>query len=403
MPPALLATSAAMNDVRDILVSGWRSIPHSYAVVGEYLCLELLRRAPQLRLFFQDIPYFNPSWQASAGLHSAESDAALRSIPPPPAGLSADAELRVEYPYDLLRPARAARTTVFGTAEYLSVPPSFFAGGVSASEAQKRSGFAVLTPSNWSKQGFIRSGMAPENVTVLTLGFDPAVFQPVTQERRARIRAEIGFSPDDFVFYHAGSMSLNKGLRFLLPAFASLAQTHPHARLLLKGLDSLYSSKQVFEAQLGSLAPDVARAVTSRLRYVGERLSYADMARLYQASDCYVSSYVGEGFNMPVLEAAACGLPVICTAGGPTDDFVTEDFALQIASTLEPVAVSSVPQAMGLIPDQEHLAHLMLCAIDDAEFRELARTAGPKYMGERYTWAKVVDRLLPIILPGSAS
>ena len=403
MPPALLATSAAMNDVRDILVSGWRSIPHSYAVVGEYLCLELLRRTPRLRLFFQDIPYFNPSWQASAGLHSAESDAALRSIPPPPAGLSADAELRVEYPYDLLRPARAARTTVFGTAEYLSVPPSFFAGGVSASEAQKRSGFAVLTPSNWSKQGFIRSGMAPENVTVLTLGFDPAVFQPVTQERRARIRAEIGFSPDDFVFYHAGSMSLNKGLRFLLPAFASLAQTHPHARLLLKGLDSLYSSKQVFEAQLGSLAPDVARAVTSRLRYVGERLSYADMARLYQASDCYVSSYVGEGFNMPVLEAAACGLPVICTAGGPTDDFVTEDFALQIASTLEPVAVSSVPQAMGLIPDQEHLAHLMLCAIDDAEFRELARTAGPKFMGERYTWAKVVDRLLPIILPGSAS
>ena len=403
MPPALLATSAAMNDVRDNLVSGWRSIPHSYAVVGEYLCLELLRRTPRLRLFFQDIPYFNPSWQASAGLHSAESDAALRSIPPPPAGLSADAELRVEYPYDLLRPARAARTTVFGTAEYLSVPPSFFAGGVSASEAQKRSGFAVLTPSNWSKQGFIRSGMAPENVTVLTLGFDPAVFQPVTQERRARIRAEIGFSPDDFVFYHAGSMSLNKGLRFLLPAFASLAQTHPHARLLLKGLDSLYSSKQVFEAQLGSLAPDVARAVTSRLRYVGERLSYADMARLYQASDCYVSSYVGEGFNMPVLEAAACGLPVICTAGGPTDDFVTEDFALQIASTLEPVAVSSVPQAMGLIPDQEHLAHLMLCAIDDAEFRELARTAGPKYMGERYTWAKVVDRLLPIILPGSAS
>jgi len=392
-----------MNDVRDNLVSGWRSIPHSYAVVGEYLCLELLRRTPRLRLFFQDIPYFNPSWQASAGLHSAESDAALRSIPPPPAGLSADAELRVEYPYDLLRPARAARTTVFGTAEYLSVPPSFFAGGVSASEAQKRSGFAVLTPSNWSKQGFIRSGMAPENVTVLTLGFDPAVFQPVTQERRARIRAEIGFSPDDFVFYHAGSMSLNKGLRFLLPAFASLAQTHPHARLLLKGLDSLYSSKQVFEAQLGSLAPDVARAVTSRLRYVGERLSYADMARLYQASDCYVSSYVGEGFNMPVLEAAACGLPVICTAGGPTDDFVTEDFALQIASTLEPVAVSSVPQAMGLIPDQEHLAHLMLCAIDDAEFRELARTAGPKYMGERYTWAKVVDRLLPIILPGSAS
>jgi glycosyltransferase involved in cell wall biosynthesis len=402
-PPALLATSAAMDEPREILVCGWRSIPHSYAVVSEYQCLELLRRAPRMRLFFQDMPYFNPSWQASEGMHCAESEAALRSIPPPPAGLRADAELRIEYPYDLLRPARAARTTVFGTAEYLSVPPSFFAGRVNAAEAQKRSGFGILTPSNWSKQGFVRSGMAAENVTVLTLGFDPAVFRPVTQERRAQIRAEMGFSPDDFIFYHAGSMSLNKGLRFLLPAFARLAQSHPHAQLLLKGLDSLYSSRQVFEAQLGGLAPEVAQTVASRLRYVGERLSYADMARLYQASDCYVSPYVGEGFNMPVLEAAACGLPVICTAGGPTDDFVTEDFALQIASTLEPVAVSSVPRAMGLIPDQEHLAHLMLCAIDDAEFRESARAAGPTYVGERFTWAKVVDRLLPIILPGSTS
>ena len=390
-----------MNETRDILLSGWRSIPHSYAVVSEYQCLELLRRAPGLRLFFQDMPYFNPSWQASAGMHCAESETALRSIPPPPADLKADAELRIEYPYDLLRPARAARTTVFGTAEFLSVPPSFIAGGVDAVEAQKQNGFRILTPSNWSKRGFVRSGVAAENVTVLPLGFDPLAFKPVTQERRAQIRAELGISPGDFVFYHAGSMSLNKGLGFLLPAFARLAQSHPHAQLLLKGLDSLYSSRQIFEAQLAVMAPEVVQAVTSRMKYVGDRLSIAGMARLYQASDCYISPYVGEGFNMPALEAAACGLPVICTAGGPTDDFVTEDFALQIASTLEPVAVSNTPDAMGLIPDLEHLVHLMLCVIDDAEFIESARAAGPKYVGERFTWAKVVDRLLPIILPES--
>ena len=390
-----------MNEARDILVSGWRFIPHSYAVVSEYQCLELLRRGPGLRLFFQDMPYFNPSWQASEGMHCAESETALRSIPPPPADLRADAELRIEYPYDLLRPSRAARTTVFGTAEFLCVPLSHMSGGVDVVEAQKRNGFRILTPSNWSKRGFVRSGVAAEDVTVLPLGFDPLVFQPATQERRAQIRAELGISPGDFVFYHAGGMSLNKGLRFLLPAFARLAQTHPHAQLLLKGVDSLYASRQSFEAQFGGLAPEVAHAVASRLRYVGDRLSYAGMASLYQASDCYVSSYVGEGFNMPVLEAAACGLPVICTAGGPTDDFVTEDFALQIASTLEPVAVTGNPHAMGLFPDLEHLVHLMLCVIEDAEFRESARAAGPKHVSERFTWAKVVDRLLPIILPGS--
>ena len=38
-----------MNETRDILLSGWRSIPHSYAVVSEYQCLELLRRARPTR------------------------------------------------------------------------------------------------------------------------------------------------------------------------------------------------------------------------------------------------------------------------------------------------------------------------------------------------------------------
>jgi len=369
-------------------------------VVCQYLCLELLRRGAELRLFFQDLPYYNPSWQAMEGLYGAEAEAALRAIPSPPAELTADAELRIEFPYDLLRPARAARTSVFGTSEFLSVPPGYVKERMNVAEAQKRNGFGILTPSNWSKQGFVRSGVAPADVAVLPHGFDPMVFQPVTPERRAQIRVQLGFAPDDFVFFNTGTMTSNKGLRFLLPAFAQLAQARPQARLLLKGLDSLFSSKNLLDEQLGGLPPAVAGVVGSRIRYLGEPLSFAEMARLYQASDCYVAPYVAEGFNMPVLEAAACGVPVICTDGGPTDDFVTEDFALKIASTLEPLQVPGIPEAMGLLPDQEHLAHLMLCATDDAEFREAARASGPKYVGERFTWAKVVDQLLPYLLSG---
>ena len=49
-----------MDEPRDILVSGWRSILHSYAVATQFLCLELLRRAPAIRLFFEDLPYHDP-------------------------------------------------------------------------------------------------------------------------------------------------------------------------------------------------------------------------------------------------------------------------------------------------------------------------------------------------------
>ena len=209
---------------RDILVSGWRFIPHSYAVVSQFTCLELLRRAPEFRLFFEDAPYHNPTWQPVAGMYGAEADALLRSIPPLPPGGKADAEIRFSFPLDLLRPGRAAQTSVFGTAETLCVPRINVAGGLQVQEAQRRNDFPILTPSSWSKRGFVRSGVPAERVAVLAHGFDPEVFRPATPEERALVRSEFGFAPEDFVFCHAGAMTGYKGLRLLLPAFARLAR-----------------------------------------------------------------------------------------------------------------------------------------------------------------------------------
>jgi glycosyltransferase involved in cell wall biosynthesis len=49
------------------------------------------------------------------------------------------------------------------------------------------------------------------------------------------------------------------------------------------------------------------RTIEPRLHYHGNTLSFGDMALMYQMADAYVSPYFSEGFNMPVLEAAACG------------------------------------------------------------------------------------------------
>lgn len=388
----------AMPEAHNILVSGWRFIYHSYAVATQFLCLELLRRAPGVSLFFQDVPYIAPTWQAKTGLFSAESELALRSIPPPPVDLKLDAELRIAFPYDLLRPSRSVRTAVFGTAEFLNVSPDCIAG--SLAQAQRESGITLLTSSNWSKRGFVRGGVDSDSVVVVPLGFDPEIFRPATPAQREQVRREMGFAPEDFVFLSVGAMTGSKGLQFLLPAFGRLLEIRPQIRLILKGADGLYLSSRYVEEQIGFLDPRSAQAIRSRLSYLGEAFSFERMARLYQASDCYVSPYIAEGFNMPVMEAAACGLPVICTAGGATDDFVTDEFALQIASTLEPCSADNIPNAMGLRPDFDHLVHLMHCVTDDAEFRESARIAAPKYVGEHFTWAKIVDRLLPILIDG---
>jgi glycosyltransferase involved in cell wall biosynthesis len=118
---------------------------------------------------------------------------------------------------------------------------------------------------------------------------------------------------------------------------------------------------------------------------------------LYQMADIYISPYRAEGFNIPVLEAAACGVPVICTKGGPTDDFVADAFALRIES--KKFRFPSEEQAMSqLEPNLEHLIALMTAVIQDKSWRGAAAAAAPAHVGRHYTWDIVVDALVQGLL-----
>jgi glycosyltransferase involved in cell wall biosynthesis len=101
------------------------------------------------------------------------------------------------------------------------------------------------------------------------------------------------------------------------------------------------------------------------------------MAVLYQAADAYVSPYRAEEFNIPVLEAAACGLPVICTAGGATDDFVDDLFARRIEAKKRQLRGDGDREVAQLEPRIDHLVALMTEAVDDAGWRVQAAAAGP--------------------------
>jgi glycosyltransferase involved in cell wall biosynthesis len=101
---------------------------------------------------------------------------------------------------------------------------------------------------------------------------------------------------------------------------------------------------------------------------------------------------------LPVLEAAACGLPSICTGGGPTDEFTTEDFTMRIRSE----AVSNELDgevATSLRPDQAHLIRLMNRIVDDDDFRTTAREAAPAHVKAHFTWRHAVDKLLGLFSP----
>ena len=378
---------------RTLLIEGWRHIPHSYAIVNQFQCLELLKM-PWLRLFHRDMPYYQRHWQPVTGLFSAEAEAEIRSIPAAGGDVEADAVLRITYPYNCA-PSKYKRTCVFGTAESRCVPDMYIAQNRPLREMMAESDIVILTPSQWSRDGFIESGGDPERIIVIPHGVEPTIYHPLGESEQAALRAQIKFS--GFTFLTLGAMTGNKGMPLLLKAFAEVSEKHPHVRLVIKGLDGLYPSLDMLLQEVNKLKGAEAQRVQDRLAYMGETWNFQDMARLYQAADAYVSPDLGEGFDMPCLEAAACGLVVICTEGGSTDDFTRPDFTLHIQSTAQ--ATQILPGVIGtmLRPDYEHLVHQMMTAVERPDFCAQARVAGPEFAMEGFTWKYTVEKLVRVL------
>ena len=375
---------------RTLLVEGWRQLPHSYSIANSFQCIEMLGR-PNLRLLHRDLPYYLPHWQSVHGLFSAEEEARIAAIPAPPPGERPDAVLRMGFPFDF-SPADAPRTLVFGTAEFRCVPPSFVAGGRPLAAAMRGSEAVMIACSSWTRDGFLASGAEPARVKLVPLGVDPRLHHPLPDDQRAALRRQLGW--DGYVFLSLGAMTGCKGMLQLLKAFAIVAQRHPHARLCTKGLDSLYQSHSLLQAEFKNLTQAEIQIIEPRMFYTGQVLPFADVARLYQAADAYVSPYLAEGFNLPVLEAAASGLPSICTAGGSTDDFTRPEFAARIQSTLRSFLLPCGTPATQLVPDFDHLVQLMLDAITRPDFFARARQSGPAFVTAGHTWSHTVDKLL---------
>ncbi len=376
-----------------LLVEGWRSLSQSFAVLNQWQLLALTRR-PGIDVRIKDLPYFNPAWQAQQGLFPAEIEQTIRDLPLAEPDFIPDGTWSLGFPYDF-RPAETGKRLIFGTTEYRVVPDGYIGPTSDLPRVLADPLVTISTSSRWSAEGFRRLGFSDDRVAVIPLGIEPSLFRPHPVERQA-MRDALGLS--GFVFMSAGAMTPNKGIDVLLRAFVTVAERHADVKLLLKGSDQLYMSQQYTQDALQSFSRAQISLLEQRIVYCGQALSMPQMSAAYQAADAYVSAYRAEGFNMPVLEAAACGTPVICTRGGSTDDFVTDEFALRIDSQSYPVSIDG-REGEALQPSLDHLIALMDGIVDDAAFRAAAAVAGPAHATGHFTWDHTVARSLPYLLP----
>ncbi|MEJ2624884.1 MAG: glycosyltransferase [Pseudolabrys sp.] len=374
--------------MKTLCVEGWRQIHHSYAMVNQWQLLALLKR-PDIALRVKDLPFYDELWQPCVGLFDAEDENRLNAIPARAENEAVDATYRIAYPYDFSS-AGEGRTVVFATSEYQRLGERSFLAPFDVDALARSDSFRLITPSLWSRQGFLSLGLREDQVCVVPHGVARHIFRPSASSRKA-LRERMNLT--GFVFGNASAMTDNKGIDLLLRAFAAVSEKHPETRLLMKGSDRLYTSKEYLSKTLSDLPAAARHRVAERLLYDGKTLSTAHMADFYRTVDAYVSPYRAEGFNLPVLEAVASGTPVISTKGGPTDEFLEEEFALFIDSRPAPFNRGGI----WLQPDLDHLISLMLSVIDAQAWRTEAATTGAAHAATNYDWDVVAGRLIDAI------
>jgi glycosyltransferase involved in cell wall biosynthesis len=232
---------------------------------------------------------------------------------------------------------------------------------------------AVSTVSEYSRRDMGRYyGLSPEAIQVVPEGVDTRLFRPLHQaEALARWRMTLFGSDVPFLCY-VGKPTERRNLTALIRAFA-----------LLKGRRQLPHHLLIVGADLPGDSP-FRRVITElgleREVVVRGYASHEEMVLVYNAADLlvYPSSY--EGFGMPVLEAMACGTPVIAL-----NNTAFPEFAGGVAHLLPDAQV-------------ETLAAGIWDVLQDPVWRARMAADGPR-RAQAYDWRRVTRRYLDLLVP----
>jgi len=193
---------------------------------------------------------------------------------------------------------------------------------------------AILTVSHAMRDTAIATfGADPERVHPVVNGIDTDVFHP--RDRQA-MRSKLGVPADARLITYVGRFVEAKGMRELLQAFQALAAQDPRVRLALVG-------DGVMREELAGLVQ--ATGLGGRVTMTGG-LEPAQVAEWICASDLLTLPSWSEGYPNVVVEALACGVPVVATDVGGTREIIDDSKGLLIPPRDERVLAQALSQAL---------------------------------------------------------
>jgi alpha-maltose-1-phosphate synthase len=217
---------------------------------------------------------------------------------------------------------------------------------------------AISVPSSFAARSFIESGIAKEKVHIIPYGVRLESFKKVSDPPRER-----------FEVLYVGSVSLRKGIPYLLQAFSRFS--HPNKRLRVVG-----AVQPEIKCVLASLPQD-------HVEYLGNQ-PQTRLKEIMSSSHVMVLPSIEEGLALVQAQALACGCPVIASTNTGSEDLFIDGKQGFIVPIRDPAALCERMQRLAVQPELRQ-------AMSAAALEMVQQIGGWKQYGDR--WVELLRKL----------
>ena len=221
----------------------------------------------------------------------------------------------------------------------------------------------VIALTKMEAEQYKKMGVDEDKIEIVSNGIDLSEYENLPE--RGGFRKKYLISDDEKIILYLGRIHKIKGVDLLVKAFADLIKELDDVRLVIAGPDDGFLS--TLKGQIEDLK------IGDRILFTGP-LYGMDKLEAYVDADVYVLPSVYETFPVTVLEACACGTPVIVT---------------------DRCGIADVVEKVGCVVeyDKEQLRDAIIKNLSNAEVRNRFGENGRKLVKEEFNWDKIVKKL----------
>lgn len=260
----------------------------------------------------------------------------------------------------------------------------------------------VVVPTASSRDAWIAGGFPAERIAICPLGVNPERFGHSATPLAVQTQTGIPATAFKTRFLNVSSMSPRKNLSGLLQAWLLATEADDDALLILK-LTRDAPGWQTVLVQIRALETRLNRrfAEAAPVAIFLDLLADDEMPGLFTAATHYISLSHGEGWDQPMVEAAASGLRLIAPDHSAYRAYLSRKTATLLPSQLVPARFAGDPELQQLFaganwwePDVDAAAAAIRAAIDGRD-REPAGLR--EHILSNFTWEQSTRRLIEIL------